>query len=92
MTALEGLRFRPILLVACCGLSYMADTEAKVTVGINLSGMEEGGKVPGKPYFDFAVPSEDEWSYFASKGLKLVRLPFKWERVQPVAGQALASL
>lgn len=91
MTALEGLRFRPILLVACCGLSYMADTEAKVTVGINLSGMEEGGKVPGKPYFDFAVPSEDEWSYFASKGLKLVRLPFKWERVQPVAGQALAS-
>jgi endoglucanase len=83
---------RPIIaIVACCGLGYVVKTEAKVTIGINLSGMEEGGKVPGKPYFDFAVPSEAEYAYFASKGLKLVRLPFKWERLQPVAGEALAS-
>lgn len=85
---LEGMFL--FVVVACCGCCIV-ETEAKVTVGINLSGMEEGGKVPGKPYFDFAVPSEDEYAYFASKGLKLVRLPFKWERLQPVAGQALAA-
>jgi endoglucanase len=32
------------------------------------------------------VPSANEWAYFASKGIKIVRLPFKWERMQNISG------
>ena len=42
-----------------------------------------GGKIPGKAFFDFAVPSSSEYAYFKSKQMLLVRLPFKWERLQP---------
>jgi hypothetical protein len=40
-----------------CAAACMAsrNVEAIVTVGINLSGLEEGGKIPGKANFDFAV-------------------------------------
>ena len=72
-----------------CAATLILHVRGKVTVGINLSGLEEGGKVPGRPYYDYAVPSEDEWSYFASKDITLVRLPFKWERMQPNASGPL---
>jgi endoglucanase len=78
-----------LVLAAALAMCAMRGALGKITVGINLSGMEEGGKVPGKAYFDYAVPSVAEWEYFASKGIKLVRLPFKWERVQPNASGPL---
>jgi endoglucanase len=36
---------------------------------------------------DFVYPNENEFAYFQSKGLKVVRLPVKWERVQPMIGE-----
>jgi endoglucanase len=50
--------------------------------GINLAGAEfgEGRGTYGK---DYTYPSPETIAYFAGKGFNAVRLPFKWERLQP---------
>ncbi|MDD4920875.1 MAG: glycoside hydrolase family 5 protein [Bacteroidales bacterium] len=52
--------------------------------GINLAGAEFGGaKLPGVYNKDYIYPSSKELDYLKSKGIRLVRLPIRWERVQP---------
>ncbi|MDB4945706.1 MAG: hypothetical protein JWP97_5240 [Labilithrix sp.] len=52
--------------------------------GTNLSAMEfNSGKKPGKAFFDYGVPTHAEVDYFVGKGMRFIRLPFLWERVQP---------
>lgn len=49
-------------------------------IGINLSGAEFG---KGHRYgTDYIYPSAAELAYYAAKGVEMVRLPFKWERMQ----------
>ncbi|MGV3546800.1 MAG: glycoside hydrolase family 5 protein [Pedobacter sp.] len=52
--------------------------------GTNLSGAEFGANVPGQHQQDYSYPLVTDLNYFKSKNMMLVRLPFKWERVQPV--------
>ncbi len=56
--------------------------------GINLSGAEYGekGGTIGK---DYIYPSEATIAYFAAKGMNSIRLPIKWERLQPLLNQRL---
>lgn len=54
--------------------------------GINLSGAEYGDR-DGVPGVNFTYPSEETVRYFAGKGMNVVRLPFRWERLQPVLSQ-----
>ena len=49
--------------------------------GVNLSGMEWGGTPQ--------IPTAAEMKYYSGKGLKLIRLPFLWEYVQPTLGGSL---
>ena len=57
--------------------------------GVNFSGGESSNRnYPTKAYY---------WNYYNGKGLKLIRVPFSWEAVQPTLGgelntTALASL
>ena len=56
--------------------------------GTNLSGGEFGGVHPGKAALygkDYIYPKESELAYFASEGMNVIRLPFHWEVLQPVA-------
>jgi endoglucanase len=49
--------------------------------GVNLSGAEFGrGNTYAK---DYIYPSLSHLQYYASKGVEFVRLPFRWERIQP---------
>ncbi|MFN0291938.1 cellulase family glycosylhydrolase [Pedobacter helvus] len=48
--------------------------------GVNLAGAEFGEI--GEPHYSY--PTTAELDYFKQKGLKLFRLPFKWERIQPI--------
>lgn len=54
--------------------------------GTNLSSAEFA-PVEDYPYgedgYHYSFPSTADIDYFQSKGLKLIRLPFRWERVQP---------
>jgi endoglucanase len=38
---------------------------------------------------DYSYPSERTGAYFCDEGLALLRLPFRWERIQPRLGEAL---
>ena len=59
-------------------------------IGINLSGAEFGGS--GTRYgVDYQYPTAQELSYYASRGVDTVRLPFSWERMQPTLGGSLSS-
>ena len=50
--------------------------------GVNLAGAEFGGTVPGTFGIDYTYPNQGEVDYFKGKGMNLVRLPFRWERLQ----------
>lgn len=50
--------------------------------GINLSG-GEFGSLPGKMHKDYAYPAREDLAQFAEAGFNVVRLPFRWERLQP---------
>ena len=53
--------------------------------GINLAGAEFGdeGQIPGVYGRDFLYPTGGSVDYFRKLGFNLVRLPFRWERLQP---------
>lgn len=54
-------------------------------VGINLAGAEFGADValPGTYLKHYIYPGEADFKRYAERNLKLVRLPFRWERIQP---------
>jgi endoglucanase len=53
-------------------------------LGVNLSGAEWGDEtLPGQPGRHYTFHSERSYRYWASKGLGLIRLAFRWERLQP---------
>ena len=48
--------------------------------------------MPGEYGVHYTYPKASELDYFKSKGLVLVRLPFKWERLQPALFGELDSI
>lgn len=94
-TALTGFVFTPVMAGRAYPLGKPAMLAGKVPdqkrtafYGTNLSGAEFG-TVPGTLNVDYAFPTLAEAAYYASKGMNIVRLPFLWERIQPVFGGAL---
>lgn len=58
--------------------------------GTALSGLEfTPNTIPGLLGTHYFAPSNADFSYFAGKGLTLIRLPFLWERIQPTLNGAL---
>ncbi len=57
--------------------------------GVNLAGAEFGtdnygaGALPGVYNKDYIYPNQSEVDYYKSKGMNIIRLPFRWERLQP---------
>ncbi len=68
--------------------------------GVNVAGAEFAGGVneptslfsnvqPGVHGTDYQYDSQATFNYIASRGVRIVRLPFRWERIQPQLGAAL---
>ena len=58
--------------------------------GINLAGGEFGGKVlPGVHGKNYIFPTRDDIKTYANFGFQIIRLPFKWERLQPELNKPL---
>lgn len=55
----------------------------KPMVGVNLAGAEFGERFPGTRGVDYIYPTDADFDYAATLGLKLIRMPFAWERLQP---------
>lgn len=65
-----------------CKRCGKADCEYEV--GVNLAGAEFAPRtLPGVEGKNFGWPTEKGLDYWKSKGVKLIRLPFLWERLQP---------
>lgn len=55
-----------------------------VARGVNVSGPEFGSTtLPGTYGVDYFYDGIDTLEFLASRGIKIVRLPFRWERIQP---------
>jgi endoglucanase len=52
--------------------------------GVSLAGAEFGNTFPGVHGVDYSYPGQEEVDYFRSKDMNVIRLPFRWERLQPV--------
>jgi endoglucanase len=50
--------------------------------GVNLIGPDFGPELPGVYGETFIYPTTDEMDYFLGKGMRVFRLPFRWERLQ----------
>src|SRR5690606_41493518 len=56
---------------------------------VNLAGAEFGAgnsasaSLPGRYQIHYIYPGETDFKRYADLGMKLVRLPFRWERLQP---------
>lgn len=62
--------------------------------GVNLAGAEFFHKKMdgvGRFNIDYHYPTERELDYWASKNMMLIRMPFKWERLQREVGGELLS-
>lgn len=51
-------------------------------IGMNGAGLEFGSNIPGRFNTDYFSPRDENFRRMAERGIKLIRLPFKWERVQ----------
>lgn len=81
-----------LLLICLFGQSALAQ-DLQLPFGINLAGAEFAhDKIPGIYGKNYIYPTTDELDYFKSKGLTLFRVPFLWERLQPVLGGELDTL
>lgn len=58
--------------------------------GVNLAG-SEFGTIPGTYGTDYIYPAPTNIDYFAELGFNLIRIPFRWERLQPTLGSPLAA-
>jgi endoglucanase len=69
---------------ATYGASSSAENEFSFVRGINLAGAEfnpeRSSAIYGK---DYIYPSAKDLKYYAHKGFSVVRLPYRWERLQP---------
>jgi endoglucanase len=78
-----------IAILILCGASYAAPAAIKYA-GVNLSGAEFGhNNLPGTYNTHYTYPNQNEVNYFASRGMNIVLLPFRWERLQQATNAPL---
>ena len=80
------------MLPACADLR----AEPVVGLGVNLAGAEFGmeapgysNRQPGEHGQAYLFPSGDTMRWFAQQGVRILRLPLSWERLQPEPGGPL---
>ena len=68
-------------LLLCSCSNKVAKTEGK-PYGVNNACADFGSNFPGVYNTDYTYPQASDLDYWNEKELKLVRFPFKWERLQ----------
>ena len=75
-------------------------TTANYQRGINVTGAENPKGYPntgfcnvnlGRMGWEYTYPPLASLQYLSGRGIKLIRLPFRWERIQPLPNGALSS-
>jgi len=66
-------------------------TLASEPFGVNIACADFGSRFPGEYNKDYTYPTDQDLIYWQQKGLMLVRMPFRWERLQHVADEPLCQ-
>lgn len=87
LTLGTGLKYLGVTFSMLCmlllGHAQAGCIDQKRLLGVNLSGGEFGHtRLPGVLYKDYIYPSRNDLAYFKAQGMNIVRVPFRWERVQ----------
>lgn len=86
-TLLTNPLAKTLLLAGVLSVSITAKAgclEQNRLTGVNVAGAEfNSSKLPGKADKDYTYPSATELSFIAIQGANTIRLPFRWERLQP---------
>jgi len=75
------LKFYASCLLLLCTAIFAAD-EPPYRRGVNIAGAEFG-EIPGVRFRNYTYNNEESFKYFAQKGFDVLRVPVKWERLQP---------
>ena len=77
-----------IAALAVAGRSACAVAAAQTPMmrGVNLAGAEFGTAMPGRYNKDYVYPDAMHFQRFKALGFDCIRLPFRWERLQPDLG------
>ncbi len=69
-------------VLLCCGV-HAGCLDQKRLLGVNLSGAEFGHeRLPGLLNKDYVYPSRKDLAYFRGLKMNVIRVPFRWERLQ----------
>lgn len=74
-----------MIAIACGGVAAAAPQGSeRFLTGVNVAGAEfNGKKLPGIAGTDYFYPKQATLDHFAAIGMNVIRLPFRWERIQP---------
>ncbi len=83
-----GLVIAMVLLLSAPSFGAPCDrcgqADCEYMVGVNLAGAEFAPRnLPGVEGKNYGWPTAQGLDYWKSKGIRLIRLPFTWERLQP---------
>lgn len=83
-----------VAAAVCCAVEGSATEprQSPMMFGLNESGGEFAGIYPGRDGTHYGYPDYEDLSYARRKGFGLIRLPFRWERIQrPVGSPTLIT-
>jgi endoglucanase len=81
---LSGRHRLPVSCFAVAAADSASPSRHGFARGINLAGAEfNPDRIPGVYGRDYIYPSERHVAYYRRRGFDVVRLPFRWERLQP---------
>ncbi len=89
LLAAEGQRFLVFQFGQQHSNEYQRQQRASsrlVYEGVSLAGAAFGSAIPGTYNSDYTYLMTTEVDYFAGKGMNIIRLPFRWERLQQSLG------
>jgi len=81
------------LLLACSasGVTVVNAADKQPLIQVNLAGAEFG-TVPGRNGFDYMFPTIESLDKWKANGIKVIRVPILWERLQPALNGKLDAI
>ncbi|EYC51967.1 cellulase [Hylemonella gracilis str. Niagara R] len=78
-----ALRLLGLLWLLGPGTGHAGCMDTRPLRGVNLSGAEfSNTQLPGTLHKDYTYPADEDLRYFQQVGMGIIRLPFRWERIQ----------
>jgi endoglucanase len=80
----------PSIILFAIVVSFASKADTIRFAGVNLSGAEfgtagGGAALPGTFNSQYTYPNQSEVNYYGGRGMNIIRLPFRWERLQQSA-------